>query len=37
MARAPLDEVIDRLLVRFGCEILASMCRGGCPPKWMRA
>ena len=31
-----MDEVIDRLLVRFGCEI-SSMCRAAFPPKWMPA
>ncbi len=35
-ADAPLDDLMDRLLVRFGCEILAvvpgAFDRGGCPP-----
>jgi transaldolase len=30
----PLDEQMDRLLVRFGCEIL-SIIPGGCPPRSM--
>jgi transaldolase len=33
-SRAP-DEQMDRLLVRFGCEILAII-PGGCPPRSMR-
>jgi len=32
----PLDEVVDRLLVRFGCEIL-SIIPGGSRPRWMHA
>jgi transaldolase len=34
--RGRWTRIMDRLLVRFGCEILSSF-RGGCPPKWMRA
>lgn len=30
----PLDERVDRLLVRFGCEILRM---AASPPRWMRA
>lgn len=35
-ADAPLDDLMDRLLVRFGCEILAVV-PGAFRPRWMPA
>jgi transaldolase len=35
-AGRPLDEQVDRLLVRFGCEIL-SLIPGACRPRWTPA